>query len=592
MRKKRLYACIFPQYVVPSHGKSQDMKRSKRSFLLKMALLVMVAVGLSSCRHADVHDALLRAEALMETDPREARAVLDSIASPNPPLKGRASDSSGLPSFRRGKGEAALFALLKTQADYKCDIPLTSDSLPLIATDYYGTKRKSLHAALAQHYLGCTYIEMHRDLDAIEAQLRATTLFPDTTNKYFANSLFELGILYFKHYMVDSAWVAFGRYRRTESCNSDSANISYADYHMGSTAFFYDNDELTDSLFQCVLNNTKTIYYNRFTTYFQLAKLRFYHQHDVEGALAYLEKTGNYFGEGNGALLTLRADILAQQQQPARAYDFYKKALRNSSDIYVQCMSYEGLASVAPLVNKPDSTRFFIEQYKSLLDSIYTMNRQREIAEIKDKHIVEIHDQQLKARNMRWRFVGAVLLSAFIITLLLLERKRKNERLQFEQELNALKQRQIDQNVNDEEQNGVESNPAEEPPFQQQFAIEQERVRLYREQFAASRWKKYLSEHRLDILSKEKVMPAKEMSEFNAYLHNLFADVFLDLLNNNAKVSHLALEYIAMKLLGFDTEHIAYCSQSNVHAVHNRRYYLKEKLTPEWYSFVMGEYGK
>ncbi len=584
------------------------MKKSKRIFLLKMALLVMVAVGLSSCRHADVHDALLRAEALMETDPHAARAVLDSIASPNlnrlftplnppvigeqKPLKGRASDSSGLPSFRRGKGEAALYALLRTQADYKCRVRLTSDSLILLATDYYGTKRKTQRSALAQYYLGCTYRDMHRDLDAIEAQLRATTLFPDTTNKYFANSLFELGLLYSKHYMVDSAWVAFGRYRQTEVCNSDSVNIGYADYHMGATAFYYDNDELTDSLFQCVLNNTKTTNYNRFTTYFQLAKLRFYRQHDVEGALAYLEKTGNYFGEGNGALLTLRADILAQQQQPARAYDLYKKAIRNSSDIYVQCTSYEGLASVASLLNKPDSTRFFIDQYKGLLDSIYTMNKQREIAEIKDKHIVEIHDQQMRARNMRWRFVGVVLLSAFIITLLLLERKVKNERLQFEQELNALKQRQIDQKVNDEEQNGVESHPAEESPFLQQFAIEQERVKLYREQFAASRWKKYLSEHSLDILSKEKVMPAKEMNEFNAYLHGLFADLFMDLLNSNARVSHLALEFVAMKLLGFDTEHIAYCSRSNVHAVHNRRYYLKEKLTPEWYSFVMGEYGK
>ena len=555
------------------------MKKSKSSLLLKKALLLMAVVGLLSCSDTSCRDALQRAEALMETDPHAARAVLDSL-----------NLQSSIFNFQ--SRDAALYALLRTQADYKCNVPLTSDSLILLATDYYGTKRKNRHAALAQHYLGCTYIGLHRDLDAIEAQLRATTLFPDTTNKYYAHSLLHLGLLYSKHYMVDSAWVALGRYRQTEICNSDSANISYADYYMGTAALYKDDDNLTDSLFRRVLCNTKTINHIRFTTYFQLAKLRFYHQHDIEGALAYLEKIGGYWGKGNGALLMLKADILAQQRQPATAYEYYKKAIRNSSDIYVQCTSYEGLASVAPLLNKPDSTRFFIDQYKSLLDSIYTMNKQREIAEIKDKHIVEIHDQQMRARNMRWRFVGVVLLSAFIITLLLIERKRKNERLQFEQELNALKQRQIDQNVNDEEQNGVESNPAEESLFLQQFAIEQERVKLYREQFAASRWKKYLSEHRLDILSKEKVMPAKEMSEFNAYLHSLFADVFLDFLNNNAKVSHLALEYIAMKLLGFDTEHIAYCSQSNVHAVHNRRYYLKEKLTPEWYSFVMGEYGK
>ena len=154
----------------------------KRSILLFPVAAILLVLSVSSCRDAGVRDALLRAEALMETDPHAARAILDSIASPNPPLKGRASESTGLPSFRRGKGEAALFALLKTQADYKCRVRLTSDSLILLATDYYGTRRKTQRAALAQYYLGCAYKDMHRDLDAIEAQLRATTLFPDTTN--------------------------------------------------------------------------------------------------------------------------------------------------------------------------------------------------------------------------------------------------------------------------------------------------------------------------------------------------------------------------------------------------------------------------
>ena len=296
-----------PPYRLDNSGKTITFACTKSFWLMKrpvtpvpLLLLLLLLAILSSCRRdAAFHDALVRAEALMETDPQEARALLAEIEDSILKIEDYPAEEAGQKTRKnfqssifnfQSKSEAALYALLRTQADYKCDVPLTSDSLILLATDYYGTKRKTQRAALAQHYLGCTYIEMHRDLDAIEAQLRATTLFPDTTNKYFANSLFELGILYFKHYMVDSAWVAFGRYRRTESCNSDSANISYADYHMGATAFFYDNDELTDSLFQCVLNNTKTTNDNRFTTYFQLAKLRFYHQHDIEGALAYLKK--------------------------------------------------------------------------------------------------------------------------------------------------------------------------------------------------------------------------------------------------------------------------------------------------------------
>jgi|GEM_PF-1033090 hypothetical protein len=63
VRKKRLYACIFPQYVVSSHGKSQDMKRSKRCFLLKTALLLVVAAATGGL-NASASPAPLQADSL------------------------------------------------------------------------------------------------------------------------------------------------------------------------------------------------------------------------------------------------------------------------------------------------------------------------------------------------------------------------------------------------------------------------------------------------------------------------------------------------------------------------------------------------
>ena len=199
-----------------------------------MATILLAFCVTSCCRDAAFHAALVRAEALMESDPHAARAVLDSIdPPPAPPVReGRLSPLRG-----SGKGVLALYALLRTQADYKCRVRLTSDSLPLIATNYYGTRRKTQRAALAQYYLGCTYSDMGRDLDAIDALLRATTLFPDTTNKYFANSLFELGILYSNHNMCDDAISVFSRYRPLSVCESDSTNIGYADYYLGRANF-------------------------------------------------------------------------------------------------------------------------------------------------------------------------------------------------------------------------------------------------------------------------------------------------------------------------------------------------------------------
>ena len=46
------------------------------------------------------------------------------------------------------RGEArALYAILRTQADYKCYIPLTTDSLIRYATTYYNRSRKSYRAS-------------------------------------------------------------------------------------------------------------------------------------------------------------------------------------------------------------------------------------------------------------------------------------------------------------------------------------------------------------------------------------------------------------------------------------------------------------
>ena len=66
------------------------MKRLRR-YLPLLALLLMLAGSIMSCRDAGVRDALQRAEALMETDPHATRAVLDSL---NPPSSSPIPNSS------------------------------------------------------------------------------------------------------------------------------------------------------------------------------------------------------------------------------------------------------------------------------------------------------------------------------------------------------------------------------------------------------------------------------------------------------------------------------------------------------------------
>ena len=518
----------------------------------------------------------------METDPQQARAILESIASPNlnrlftplnppviggqKPLKGRASDSSGLPSFRRGKGEAALYALLKTQADYKCRVRLTSDSLPLIATNYYGTKRKTQRAALAQYYLGCTYKDMRRDLDAIDALLRATTLFPDTTNKYFANSLFELGRLYMNHQMNDEAIATFSRYRLSEACKSDSMNIGYADYYIGIASLYKGDNFRADSLFQIVIYNTKIPTSSRYNTYFQLAKLYFYEWHKAEESLDYINRYINYFGENEAATI-LKGDILSAIHQPELAYNYYNKTLQQSTDIYAICTAYKGLAKVTSQINKTDSIPDYIDQYTVLLDSIYGINRQKEIAEIKDSHVIEIHDQQLKARHARFMFwmgiLAVVLLSGTAITFLLIDRKRKKRYLQAQEEL-----RQANVEVLRAQ---VDEQPADLDA-------------LYRKKLAACQNLFRRTPSARLLLVPPASLTAAQRQTLMDDLTRSFVDVMLDVKNASNAVNDQELMYCILSSLQCSTAQMAELLNTTDSTLRKRKARLKEKMPENLYS--------
>ena len=540
---------------------------------LSSFLCLLSIVFLLSCAKSPVREQLERAGQVMETDSRAAAAVLDSI------------DSSALRSE-----EAALYALLKTQADYKSRIRLTSDSLPLIATRYYGTKRKGYRAALSQYYLGCAYGDMHRDLDAIDALLRATTLFPDTTNKYFAYSLFELGELYMNHQMLDEALAVFKRNRLSKACDEDSVNIGYVDFNMGLTASYKGDDALADSLLHCVIHNTKLPFSYYIPAYHQLAKLYFYHYQDVKTASELTDSLIHYKGEETGSIKLLKGDIHLAKQEVSSAFDNYQKALASNIDIYTRCSTYKGLTKAASLLGMTDSVQFYIDHYTALLDTIYGINRQEEIARIQESHVVELHDKELEARHHRFLLwvglFGIVVLTGAVITYLLADRRRKAERLRYENALDAIRQKQVEQLAHEEEEAPDAAGKTAEASSL--ASLQRERIALYQQQYARSSWARHFQTHQADIREK-KYMPQEDAAKFGQYLSSLFVDLQLDMLKENSTLNSPDLEYCAMILLGFKPEQISYCTRSTPKYSYNRHYRLKEKLTPDWYQLIFGK---
>ena len=74
------------------------------------------------------HNELIQIERIMESDVQKADSMIQSMNEP------------------AGKRNQALYALLKTQIDYKMYRNADGDSTIRVATDYYGRKYKGYHA--------------------------------------------------------------------------------------------------------------------------------------------------------------------------------------------------------------------------------------------------------------------------------------------------------------------------------------------------------------------------------------------------------------------------------------------------------------
>ena len=166
------------------------MRGSKGLLFLLNLLCISVLISCS-----DSNSSLREVENLLETDIHAADSAMSSIQ---------------LPSSRRSN---ALYAILKTQIDYELGRPFSSDSLIITATDYYGSRRKGYHAALAWYSQGCVYSRMKNNHAAIYAYLKAKDLFPDTLVRYYALTEKNLGSRYYEKKKYDCAYDEFYKCR-------------------------------------------------------------------------------------------------------------------------------------------------------------------------------------------------------------------------------------------------------------------------------------------------------------------------------------------------------------------------------------------
>ncbi len=396
------------------------------SFVCKAISFSFVFILLIACFTACQRDtshraALARAELLMETDPHAASALLDSLSYTN----------------HFSRGETALYAVLRTQTDYKCFVPLTSDSLIRIATDYYGTPRhNNYHAALAWYSLGCVRSERKDDIGAIDAYLRALELFPDTTVRYYMMAKQNLGIHYLHRQMLDDALAMFHSCRNLAS----EKDLAYINYYTALTHLYNKDYAEAEQGFAEAWDNPLTSRFLKGESLLQLAKIAFHSRKDYSATLDYINRhiaftDARYLGVD----YSLKGDVfyaMATEGNPSHqaslldsAYQYYHQSLSYPNEVHTLCCNYRNLAELAPLMGQTDSLSRYVAQYTILFDSIGELRRTEEIASLQNSHTLELEHRQM-SYHQRWVWLvsGFIVFSVLLLlTLWFVQRDRRRK---------------------------------------------------------------------------------------------------------------------------------------------------------------------
>ncbi len=369
-------------------------------------LLLLAALFIGCGGHGHMRQ-LERLEAQLDTAPDAVRLALDSI-----------------PFASLGDEERALYAILRTQADYKCYVPLTTDTLIRYATTYYNRNRKSYRAAMAWYSLGCVYTEQNDDVAAIGAYLRAQTLFPDTMVRYHALCYQNLGRHYLNREMYDDALQSLRSCKQQSITHGDSSTIGYCDYYIGCAYLYQKSYDSAEAYFDKVRCNTHSPENCIDELSHQYAKIAYYRDGDYDKVLSHLYQCDNLYERA--ASLSYLADVFCTKLQYDSAYTISLQIQLVSKELHTQCWNYKRLAELSVLLNHTDSTSHYITQHAILLDSIYRLRQQSEVNAARNDFTMALYRQQRAKQNLVYNIIAIAAFFMILMGVGLAYGKRKN----------------------------------------------------------------------------------------------------------------------------------------------------------------------
>ncbi|MEE0195445.1 MAG: hypothetical protein UEP29_07350 [Phocaeicola massiliensis] len=391
------------------------MKREKNIlFILTILLLLACTACDRSARHVTEH--LSQAEELIWTTPDSALHILESI-----------STSRHL----TGK-EQADYALLLSLAQYRCYIPVSSDSLINLAVEYYKDKNDADKKGAAFYVKGCILEEYTKDIpNALLAYKEAEMCIPDMNEKqYVARIYSSLGYINKKSFHFEPAKEY---YQKAVQANIDGKDtVAYASNLLNLSTLYYTLHQ-ADSANRCIntlidiadsLNDLDL----QVKIYNNIANRKIFEKNYAE-AEKYLIHAIRLSSPHFPDKLSLGlANLYAYTGQKEKADSLFTHLL-SCPDLLVRSNSYLDLLNYF-LTSHPKE-RSYLNHYITLTDSIYKENRAEEVGKIQQKYDNEVLARTNDQLYFRWILTSVVGSLICIIAVTFLQKKwRKANALQ------------------------------------------------------------------------------------------------------------------------------------------------------------------
>ena len=391
------------------------MKREKNIlFILTILLLLACTACYRSTRHVTEH--LSQAEGLIWAAPDSALHILESI-----------STSRHL----TGK-EQADYALLLSLAQYRCYIPVSSDSLINLAVEYYKDKNDADKKGAAFYVKGCILEEYTKDIpNALLAYKEAEMCIPDMNEKqYVARIYSSLGYINKKSFHFEPAKEY---YQKAVQANIDGKDtVAYASNLLNLSTLYYTLHQ-ADSTNWCIntliniadsLNDLDL----QVKIYNNIANRKIFEKNYAE-AEKYLIHAIRLSSPHFPDKLSLGlANLYAYTGQKEKADSLFTHLL-SCPDLLVRSNSYLDLLNYF-LASHPQE-HSYLNHYIALTDSIYKENRAEEVGKIQQKYDNEVLARTNDQLYFKWILTSVVGSLICIIAVTFLQKKwRKANALQ------------------------------------------------------------------------------------------------------------------------------------------------------------------